>query len=406
LATIVWFPDSETKKEREMTSQYSTHDGVARSSSRAPGVRLYATGRTVLSGSMKTGALCALLALASSVLVAPTGASAAPAGIGPFAPGSIVVSQGGTIAGTGKSGKGTTVEANEEVNVYPPGSNGDVAPEASFTKGMYGLFTAVFDPSGDLWADSINTSTLVEITRAQLAMPNPAPAVTISSANFYDMAFDSQGDLWAASNTSGGVYEYLKSQLTSSGSPTPHASFSGLPSLAGGIGVDPSGDLWVTAQVSKTCPHGCLVEFSKAELAMASPKPTVTISSTGGTDPVFTPSGNLWMVTGGGPKDDCFGTPCTNELVEFTKAQLATSGSPTPVVTISSTKVGAAGSIWGPYALAFTSSDDVWVSNYNKPTAVEFAKGQLAKSGSPSPIRTIAGPHTGMNWPSYVVTVP
>jgi hypothetical protein len=67
--------------------------------------------------------------------------------------------------------------------------------------------------------------------------------------------------------------------------------------------------------------------------------------------PVVTASGNLWMVTGGGPKDDCFGSPCTNELVEFTKAQLATSGSPTPV-------------------------------------------------------RTIVGAKTGMNWPSYVVTVP
>jgi streptogramin lyase len=360
----------------------------------------------VLNKSTGTVALCALFGLASPVLVAPSGASAAPVGIGPFAPGSIVVSQGGTIAGWGKSGKGTTVEANGEVNVYPPGSNGDVAPEASFTKDMYGPFTVIFDPSGDLWADNVNTSTLVEITRAQLATPNPAPAVTISSANFYDMAFDSQGDLWAASNKSGGVYEYVKSQLTSSGSPAPHASFSGLPSLAGGIGLDPSGDLWVTTQVSKTCPHGCLVEFSKAELAMASPKPTVTISSTGGTDPVFTPSGNLWMVTGGGPKDDCFGTPCTNELVEFTKAQLATSGSPTPAVTISSTKVGAAGSLWGPYGLAFTSSGDVWVSNFNKPTAVEFGRGQLAKSGSPTPVRTIVGPKTGMNWPSYVVTVP
>ena len=330
-----------------MTHRYATQDGAARSTRRAPGTRLHTTGRTGLSRSMKTGALYALVGLASPVLVSPTGASAAPAGIGPFAPGSVVVSQGGTIAGKGGSGKGTTVEANGEVNIYPPGSNGDVAPEASFTKDMYGPFTVVFDPSGDLWVDNVNTGTLVEITRAQLAMPNPAPAVTISSANFYDMAFDSQGDLWAASNKSGGVYEYVKSQLTSSGSPRPHTSFSGLPSLSGGIGVDPSGDLWVTTQVSKTCPHGCLVEFSKAELAMASPKPTVTITSTGGTDPVFAASGNLWMVTGGGPKDDCFGSPCTNELVEFTKAQLATSGSPTPAVTISSTRVGAAGSLSG-----------------------------------------------------------
>src|SRR5277367_6844678 len=117
-----------------MTHQYSVHGGAARSPTEAPGARLHATGRTVLRRSMKAGSLCALVGLASPVLVAPTAASAAPAGMGPFAPGSVVVSQGGTIAAKGGSGKGTTVEANGELNVYPPGSNGDVAPEASFTK--------------------------------------------------------------------------------------------------------------------------------------------------------------------------------------------------------------------------------------------------------------------------------
>ena len=42
-----------------------------------------------------TWALCALFSLASTVLVAPTEASATPIGAGPFAPGSVVVSQGG-----------------------------------------------------------------------------------------------------------------------------------------------------------------------------------------------------------------------------------------------------------------------------------------------------------------------
>ena len=393
-----------------MAHQYASHGGATPSSSRAPGARLYEAERPARRTRPRTRALCALVGLASPVLVAPTVASAAPAGIGPFAAGSVVVSQGGTIAASGKSGKGTTLEANGEVNIYPPGANGDVAPQASFTKDMYGPFTVVFDPSGDLWADTINTNTVVEITRAQLATPNPVPAVTISSTsgltNFYDMAFDAQGNLWGASGRTDRVYEFTKSQLGSSGSPTPHTTISALPGLSGGIGLDPSGDLWVTTQVSKTCPHGCVFEFSKAELAMASPKPTVTISSMGGTSPVFTASGNLWMVTGGGPKDDCFGSPCSNELVEFTKAQLATSGSPRPAVTISSTKMGAAGSLWGPYGVAFTPSGDVWVSNYNKPTTVEFARSQLATSGAPTPVRTIVGPRTGMNWPSYVVTVP
>jgi hypothetical protein len=110
------------------------------------------------------------------------------------------------------------------------------------------------------------------------------------------------------------------------------------------------------------------------------------------------------MVTGGGP--DCFGTPCTNEVVEFTKAQLSTSGSPAPAVTISSTKVGANGSLYGPYSLALDSSGDLWVENFNNNTTVEFSKDQLSKSGSPTPRRAIVGPDTGMNFPSYVVIAP
>jgi streptogramin lyase len=110
---------------------------------------------------------------------------------------------------------------------------------------------------------------------------------------------------------------------------------------------------------------------------------------------VFDPSGDLWAANVG-----------NSTLVELTKAQLSISGSPTPAVTISSTKAGAAGSLWGPYGVAVDPSGDVWVSNFNKPTAVEFGGDQLAKTGSPTPLRTVAGPHTGMNWPSFVVTEP
>jgi len=112
----------------------------------------------------------------------------------------------------------------------------------------------------------------------------------------------------------------------------------------------------------------------------------------------------LWLVTGGGP--NCFGTPCTNELVEFTKAQLSTSGSPTPAVTISSTTVGPYQSLDGPYGVAVAPSSDVWVSNFYNNTAVEFGRDQLSTSGSPSPVRVIVGANTGMNWPSFILIEP
>ena len=111
----------------------------------------------------------------------------------------------------------------------------------------------------------------------------------------------------------------------------------------------------------------------------------------------FTKSGDMWMVTGGGGvpcTPYCFGTPCTPELVEFTKAQLSTSGSPSPAVTISTTASYTSGSMFGPYGVAVGLSGDVWVSNFNKPTTVEYGKHQLSRSGAPAPRGTIGGPHT------------
>jgi hypothetical protein len=384
-----------------MTAHYPTPDRATLSPSRATGARLHTTRRPVLRRSARIGTLCGLVGLAGTMLITPAEASAASVGAGPFAPGSVIVSQGGTIFGGTNTGTG--VELNGDVDLYPPDSNGDVVPKASFTQGSYGPTTMVFDSSGDLWVANENTSDLFEFTKAQLAQPDPVPAVTIFAesgalANPFGMAFDSSGNLWVVGNNSSRVYEYTKSQLAVSGGPAPHTTISDFPSTPiFGVAFDAAGDLWVSTVKSA-------VEFSKAELVKAKPVPTVTISSSGGAQLVFDASGDLWMVTGGGP--DCFGTPCTNEVVEFTKAQLSTSGSPTPAVTISSTKAGAAGSLYGPYSLAFDFSGDLWVENFDNNTTVEFGGEQLSTSGSPTPLRAIAGPRTGMNFPSYVVIAP
>jgi hypothetical protein len=366
----------------------------------------------------------ALGVAAGTLLVAPTATSAAPLGKDPFKAGTVVVSQGGTIFG-GVNG-GTGIEAHGDVDVYAPNANGDTAPEASFTNSMDGPTTLAFDPAGDLWVANENTSTLIELTRAQLRTRDPVPSVTISTAagalaNPFGMAFDRGGNLWVVGNNVGRVYEYTKGQLATSGSPTPHTTISDFPCTPFSDAFDAAGDLWVTTEVSQgcpsllpSCPQGCVVEFSEAELATANPKPTVTISSTGGANLAFTPSGNLWVVTGGGVPGggpNCFWTPCTNELVEFTRAQLSTSGSPTPVVTITSriisTNVGPIQSLDGPYGVAVAPSGDVWVSNFSSNGAtVKFGRDQLTKSGSPAPLRAIVGPNSGMNFPSFVVVQP
>jgi streptogramin lyase len=381
-----------------MNNEYATHDSASPGPSRARSANLHASRWPALKGNVTTGLLCALASLTTPILVAPTEASAT--GVSPFAPGSVVVSQGGTMW---TNSAGTGVELNGEVDVYPPRANGEVAPEATFTNGSYGPVTMVFDQAGDLWVANEFTSDFFEFTRAQLATADPVPHVTIFAyggalGSPFGMAFDQAGNLWVASAALGKIYEYTKSELASSGAPTPNITISDLPSTPiFGVAFDSSGDLWVSTVNS-------LVEFSKAELATANPAPTVTISSSGGAELVFDPSGDLWAVTGGGPS--CYGTPCTNEVVEFTKSELSTSGSPAPAVVISSTKPGPAGSLYGPYSLAFTAAGDLWVENFYNNTTVEFDKAQLSSSGSPSPVRTITGPRTRMNYPTYVVVAP
>ena len=387
---------------------------AAPNSSRVPKARNDGAKRPAVGRLIERGAVCTLVGLASCVLVAPAYASATPEAH-PLAPGSVVVSQGGTIFGTGGSGMGTTVEENGEVDIYQGDANGDVAPEANYTNGMYGPVAMAFDRSGDLWVANFNTGTVVELTRAQLAMPNPVPNVTITLPSGAvavptGMAFDPWGDLWVVDSGVSQIVEYTKAQLTTSGSPTPVAILSAtIPGAPLGDMFDRSGDLWVTVQLSSSCPNGCVVEFSRAELGVTNPTPTVTITSTGGANMAFTQSGDMWMVTGGGGAvgtPACFGTPCTNELVEFTRAQLRKSGAPTPAVIISTTAANSSGSMFGPYGVAVTNSGDVWVSNFNKPTTVQYGKYQLFQSGSPVPQRTIGGGNTRMNWPSYVLVEP
>ena len=133
-----------------------------------------------------------------------------------------------------------------------------------------------------------------------------------------------------------------------------------------------------------------IVEFTPPQLATsAAPVPSVTILGQHRTlyypyTPVFDSSGNLWVT-------NQFG----NSIVEYTPAQLATSGSPIPVVTISDNN----GSLDGPVGSVLDSSGDLWVANYRIDTVVEYSSAQRAVSGSPVPVLTIRGTNTGLKYP-------
>jgi hypothetical protein len=96
-----------------------------------------------------------------------------------------------------------------------------------------------------------------------------------------------------------------------------------------------------------------------------------------------------------------------NTVVEFTKAQLAESGSPRPRVTIApKPSASEPEGLLNPGGVAFDRTGDLWVPNAGAEAVVELTKTQLATSGFPTPARIIAGPYTGLNWPWFIAIEP
>ncbi len=121
--------------------------------------------------------------------------------------------------------------------------------------------------------------------------------------------------------------------------------------------------------------NSTVVEFTPAQLAATgSATPAVTLSGAAGgslDDPeglAFDSAGDLWVTNEG-----------NSTVVEFTRGQLAITGSPTPAVTLSAT---AGDSLDDPEGLAFSLAGDLWVANHDNNTVVEFTPGQLAATGS------------------------
>ncbi|HUZ04944.1 MAG TPA: hypothetical protein VMU62_06285 [Acidobacteriaceae bacterium] len=294
-----------------------------------------------------------------------------------------------------------------------------------------------FDSSADLWVvDGGNTDTggttkpaLYEFTSTQLMseihsglglMP---PNVTIHSNAFVfpqQVVFDSKGDLWVSDSGANAVYEFTPAQLMASdangmpntaitSNPAFNSGFGRNDAAALGLALDAAGDLWVANNGAST-----ILEFNAAALAAASGSvtltPSVVLSNGGGNGGIDNPwalafdsSGNLWFSNAGyvGMLDPLI--HASNTVVEFPKASLTASGSPTPAVTLSSATVGGNASLNFPTGIAFDSSGDLSVVNSASPYGVGlYSASQLTTGGAVTPNVLLIGTATTLKAPAGV----
>jgi sugar lactone lactonase YvrE len=311
---------------------------------------------------------------------------------------SLVASQSLTLAPGGYTVTAAAVEVVDPIvgTLYEPTVTGGTAPvsngvSASLRNAQTVTATVSYAArpgTGALWVTSGGPHIRAYSAAALETGGTPTPRVDFFTFNLVPIAvaFDAIGNLWTASSDRGSLqtFFYPVDQLGSSDNSGPFfiSRAGGSPQ---GLAFDCCGDLWVTNKDANT-----ILEFTG--LPFGGSMPAVTLSATNGSlngpaGIAFDRNGNLWVANSTG-----------NTVVEFTASQFATSGSPAPAVTLSATSH----SLDGPSGLVFDAGGNLWVTNRNANTVVEFGGTQLAASGSPTPIVTLsatggslAGP-TGM----------
>jgi sugar lactone lactonase YvrE len=251
--------------------------------------------------------------------------------------------------------------------------------------------------TGGLWiAQGQSQPSVVQFTASQLdaviegkTVLGVTPSIIVGTGNQTNyVAFDANGNLWVTILMSNSVVEFAASELNGDGTPAPAIAITanaGSLNAPAGLTFDASGNLWVANAGSNT-----VVEFTASQLASSgSPTPAVTISASGqslvGPSGIaFDTSGNVWVAN-----------EVVSTVVKFTPAQLAASGAPTPAVTLDPN----ANSISGPIMIAFDAKGDLWFANGFSNTLVAFAPRQLAASGSPTPTVTLSTNSGSLDFP-------
>jgi sugar lactone lactonase YvrE len=184
------------------------------------------------------------------------------------------------------------------------------------------------------------------------------------------IAFDPSGNLWVELTRTPvedtvlpAIFEYTAAQLDSA-APTPSVVLADSSlTLTGGLAFDAAGNLWIASV------DNCeIVEYAAGQWATPTLKLTQHCTSPviGPNALAFDAHGNLWV-----------GDIATHTLYEYPRA----TSSPTIVIGLPNMMM--------PAAIAFDAAGDLWVTS-NDSTVYDYASGQLAASGSPTPKTTLA----------------
>ena len=243
-----------------------------------------------------------------------------------------------------------------------------------------------FDSAGNMWVSNTSSSfPLIMFQPIQLTTGGPQGAfIAIGTDSFGDLVdphgivFDSSQNLWVAVPGKNLLLAFAPNQLTVSGSPLANIIIgTNVLDAPNALTFDSSGNLWVANSGNNQ-----LLEFAASQITQTgNPFPAVQIQSFALSNPsglAFDSSGNLWVTNSVSPNSN--GT-----IVEFTAAQLATSGAIAPNFTLNE------GSGTQPYAIVFDSGQNLWVSNLAAKSVVEFTASQLQGNGSTFPLVTLQG---------------
>jgi sugar lactone lactonase YvrE len=199
--------------------------------------------------------------------------------------------------------------------------------------------------------------------------------------------------LWVPNASGNSVDAFSLSQIATTGNPIPEVDISGASTGLNnpfGLCFDASNNLWVVNLVGSKQP-GTITEYLAGELSGGgdlTPYTTISGSNTGLVAPAqcdFDSSGNLWVVNIDG-----------NSIADFTPAQLAPGGTLNiaPTVTITGEN-----DLCNPPGLTFDGSGNAWVTGLCFNNLAEFKKSDLASSGSPAFTTEIMGSNTQFNQP-------